>query len=339
LKFLGLRNKKSSVTPEFQKQSILPRFTGAASVRSGLARFGLTASFVLICIALWWATPNFMTQQNWVIVLRQISINGILAVGVTYVLLTGGVDLSLGSVVALAGVVAASFAHPGEYPLIVPLLMGVLSGLMCGIVNGLVITLGRIAPFIVTLGMMTVARGLALVMSQGRPVSNLSPSFNFLGSGKVLDIPLPILILCSVALVSMIFLRNIRWGRYLYAVGGNEEAARAAGLSVRSIKTFAYAVCGALAGLAGVVLAARITTGQPNAGVAYELDAIAAAVIGGTSLSGGVGGVGGTLLGVLLMGVINNGLDLLNVSSYYQQIVKGIIIVGAVWLDKSARKH
>ena len=282
--------------------------------------------------------PQFLTVPNLVNVIRQISINGILAVGVTYVLLTGGVDLSLGSVVALTGVVAACFAHPEDYPVIVPVLMGLLAGTAAGTINGVIIAKGRVAPFIVTLGMMTIARGLALVISGGRPVSNLSREFTVLGSGHVWGVPIPIVLLGGVALGSYWFLAHLRPGRYVYAVGGNEQAARACGINVAGIKIMAYAICGGLAGLAGVVLAARITTGQPNAGMAYELDAIAAVVIGGTSLSGGVGGVGGTILGALLMGVINNGLDLMNVSSYYQQIVKGLIIVGAVWLDKRGEK-
>ncbi len=310
---------------------------GAVSSRQEwLARFGLVLALLIIGTALSLLTPNFLTTRNLINVVRQISINGILAVGVTYVLLTGGVDLSLGSLVALTGVAAASFAHPETWPVIVPIAVGVLTGLACGAINGLVITQGRVAPFIVTLGMMTIARGLALVFSSGRPVSNLSPSFNALG-GDLLGFPIPVLVLIIVAAASWVFLANTRLGRHIYAVGGNEEAARAAGLNVKGIKTLAYTVCGGFAGVAGVVLAARMTTGQPNAGVAYELDAIAAAVIGGTSLSGGVGGVAGTLLGALLMGVINNGLDLLNVSSYYQQIVKGAIIVGAVLLDRKQR--
>jgi len=305
-----------------------------AALRHWVSRYGLLTALVLLCAFLSWSAPAFVTLQNWVIVLRQISINGILAVGVTYVLLTGGVDLSLGSMVALTGVVAASFAHPGEYPAAVPLLMGIGTGALGGLVNGLVITRGRVAPFIATLGMMTAARGLALVVSGGMPVSNLSGSFTWIGSGSWLGVPLPIAILIAVAVLSHLLLNHFRIGRYVYAVGGNENAARASGIDVNAVKTFAYALSGALAGLAGIVLASRITTGQPNAGVAYELDAIAAAVIGGTSLSGGSGGVAGTIQGALLMGVINNGLDLLNVSSYYQQIVKGAIIVGAVWMDR-----
>jgi len=303
------------------------------SVKSWLSRFGLLVALVVAGAALATVKPVFLTVPNLINVVRQISINGILAVGVTFVLLTGGVDLSLGSLVALTGVVAASFAHPGDFPVVVPVLLGVLAGAVCGGVNGWVVTQGRVAPFIATLGMMTVARGLALVISDGKPVSNLSREFTRLG-GDCFGVPIPVVLLVVVTLCSALFLGNFRLGRYLYAVGGNEKAARASGINVDGVKWFAYTVCGALAGLAGVVLAARITTGQPNAGVGYELDAIAAVVIGGTSLSGGVGGVGGTILGALLMGVINNGLDLLNVSSYYQAIVKGIIIVGAVWLDR-----
>jgi inositol transport system permease protein len=304
------------------------------SLKSWLRQFGLLFALVAIGAALSVAKPVFLTVPNLVNVVRQIAINGILAVGVTYVLLTGGVDLSLGSVVALTGVVAASVAHPEQFPVPVPVALGVLTGAACGAINGFVVTKGKVAPFIVTLGMMTVARGLALVVSGGRPVSNLSAAFTWLG-GDVGHVPIPAIVLAVLALMSAVFLHNLRLGRYIYAVGGNANAARASGINVGTVKLFAYTVCGALAGVAGVVLAARITTGQPNAGVGYELDAIAAVVIGGTSLSGGVGGVGGTILGALLMGVINNGLDLLNVSSYYQAIVKGAIIVGTVWLDRN----
>jgi inositol transport system permease protein len=302
-------------------------------MKTWLSRFGLVIALLCIGTALSIVKPVFLTFPNLLNVVRQISINGILAVGVTYVLLTGGVDLSLGSVVALSGVVAAGFAHPGEWPVVVPVAAGVFVGAACGGINGLVVTKGRVAPFIVTLGMMTAARGVALVVSGGKPVSNLGESFRWIGSGAV-----PVIVFLAVSCVSWVVLLNLRLGRHLYAVGGNENAARASGINVEGVKLFAYTICGALAGLGGVVLAARITTGQPNAGVGYELDAIAAVVIGGTSLSGGVGGVGGTIIGALLMGVINNGLDLLNVSSYYQAIVKGIIIVGAVWLDQRKEK-
>ncbi len=304
-----------------------------ASWRRWSSQLSQALALVALGAALTFATPNFLTVPNLVNLVRQISINGILAVGVTLVLLTGGVDLSLGSLVALSGVVAAHFAQtPGAVAS--PVLAGIGAGALCGAASAMVISHGRVAPFVVTLGMMTVARGLALVLSGGRPVSNLNPEFTRLGSGAVAGVPAPVLTLAAVAVFCHLLLRHFRLGRYIYAVGGNENAARTSGVNVHRVKLFAYTLCGALAGLAGVVLAARITTGQPNAGVGYELDAIAAAVIGGASLAGGVGGVGGTILGALLMGVINNGLDLLNVSSYYQQIVKGVIIVGAVLLDR-----
>jgi inositol transport system permease protein len=305
------------------------------SNRISRGRFGLIIALVLAVAVLTMLHPHFLSPANLLNVIRQISITGMLAVGVTFVLLTAGVDLSLGSVVALAGVLAAHFSHPGDHPVMVPVSVGILAGVCCGAINGTVVTLGRVAPFIATLGMMTVARGLALVASDGRPVSNMSPAMKSL-AGDIGVIPIPAVILAVVAFGAWWVLTYTRIGRHIYAVGGNEQAARAAGIHVGRVKMFAYTACGALTGLAGVVLASRITTGQPNAGVAYELDAIAAVVIGGTSLSGGIGTIGGTLLGALLMGVIGNGLDLLNVSAYYQQIVKGLIIVGAVWLD---RKH
>lgn len=315
--------------------SALPK--PSANVPHFMKSWGLAIALLVICAALSIAHPGFLTVTNLVNVARQISINGILAVGVTLVLLTGGVDLSLGSVVALAGVVAASMAHPDEYPVMVPILLGVATGALCGATNGAMVTRGLIPSFIATLGMMTAARGLALVLSKGRPVSNLSESFTSLG-GDIGMVPIPAIVLAVIAIITHVVLKHFRLGRHLYAVGGNAEAARASGIHVGRIGVIAYTACGALAGVAGVVLAARITTGQPNAGTGYELDAIAAVVIGGTSLSGGVGSIGGTILGALLVGVINNGLDLMNVSSYYQAIVKGVIIVGAVWLDRNRIK-
>jgi len=301
--------------------------------RNLLHRFGLLLVILLVGLFLSLSTDSFMSVANLTNVARQVSINGILAVGVTFVLLTAGVDLSLGSVVALSGVACATFAHPGDHSVFVPIAVGLLTGAACGLVNGALVTLGGVAPFIVTLGMMTIARGLALIFSGGRPVADMSNELTAL-AGDFVGIPIPVLCFAGVALAAWFFLRNFRLGRYIYAVGGNENAARAAGISITRVKLFAYGLCGLLTGLAGVVLAARITTGQPNAGQAYELDAIAAVVIGGTSLAGGVGTITGTLLGVLLIGVINNGLDLQGVSSYYQAVIKGVIIVGAVWLDR-----
>ena len=301
--------------------------------RNLLHRFGLLLVILIVGLALSVSTDVFLSVANLTNVARQISINGILAVGVTFVLLTAGVDLSLGSVVALSGVACATFAHPGEHTVFVPIAVGLLTGAACGLLNGVLVTRGGVAPFIVTLGMMTIARGLALIFSGGRPVADMSNEMTAL-AGDIWGIPIPVLCFAGVALAAWFFLNNFRLGRHIYAVGGNENAARAAGVPVERVKLFAYGLCGLLTGLAGVVLAARITTGQPNAGQAYELDAIAAVVIGGTSLAGGVGTITGTLLGVLLIGVINNGLDLMGVSSYYQAVIKGVIIVGAVWLDR-----
>ncbi|MGC8990039.1 MAG: ABC transporter permease, partial [Verrucomicrobiia bacterium] len=221
-------------------------------MKTWLSRFGLVIALLCIGTALSIVKPVFLSFPNLLNVVRQISINGILAVGVTYVLLTGGVDLSLGSVVALSGVVSAGFAHPGDWPVIVPVAAGALVGAACGGINGLVVTKGRVAPFIVTLGMMTAARGVALVVSGGKPVSNLGESFRWIGRGAV-----PVIVFLAVSCVSWVVLSNLRLGRHLYAVGGNENAARASGINVEGVKLFAYTICGALAGLGGVVLAAR----------------------------------------------------------------------------------
>ena len=200
-------------------------------------------------------------------------------------------------------------------------------------------TKGSVAPFIVTLGFLTICRGLALVFSNGRPISNLSDGFNKIGSGNFLGLPILVIIFILCFAVSVFVLRKTKLGRYIYAVGGSEEAARASGINIFRIKMTVYIICSGLAGLAGIMQASRITVGQPNIGTGYELDAIAAVVIGGTSLSGGVGKITGTLIGILIIGVLNNGLDLLYVSSYYQQIIKGIIIIGAVLFDSKTKKY
>lgn len=304
-----------------------------------LGQYGIVVAFFLICIVLSLVSPKFLTVQNLMIIVTQVSINALLAFGVTFVIITGGIDLSLGSIVAVVGVVAASFAHPDTYPVIVPVLMGLLVGIGFGLLNGWVITRSNVPPFIVTLGTMTIGRGLALILSKGRPVSNLSDEFNFLGGGKLLGIPTLILILIVAFIVCSVVLRKTVSGRYMYAVGGNEQASRASGIEVSRVKMLVYVLSGGLAALAGILLTSRISTGQPNAGAGFELDAIAATIIGGTSTSGGTGTMTGTLIGALLIGVISNGLDLLNVSSYYQQVVMGVIIVGAVVLDSVNQKN
>lgn len=298
-----------------------------------IGQYGIAIAFAGICVVLAFLHPAFLTLSNIRVILTQVSINALLAFGVTFVIITGGIDLSLGSVLAAAGIVAALLAHPGEYPLVVPIAAGIGSGLLMGAFNGLIVTRCKVPPFIVTLGTMTIARGLALILSKGRPVSNLSDSFNFIGGGTFAGIPFPILVLLVTFLGCALLLSKTTWGRYMYAVGGNELAARASGIDVGKAKMMVYTICGGLAGMAGILLTSRITTGQPNAGMGFELDAIAAAIIGGTSTAGGTGNMVGTLLGALLIGVISNGLDLMNVSSYYQLVVKGFIIVAAVVLD------
>ncbi|WP_435354775.1 ABC transporter permease [Emticicia sp. SJ17W-69] len=304
-----------------------------------LRQYGIFVVFVIICLILSFISPQFLTVSNWTIIITQVSINALLAFGVTFVIITGGIDLSLGSMVAVTGVTAAMLAHPDSFPLILPVFVGLFVGLLMGIFNGFIITKSKIAPFIVTLGTMTIGRGLALILSKGRPVSNLSDSFNFIGGGNIFGIPFPIIVLILVFVICTVILKKTILGRYIYAVGGNEQAARASGINVNQVKMAVYSIAGLLAGLAGIVLTSRITTGQPNAGAGFELDAIAAAVIGGTSTSGGTGTMTGTLIGVLLIGVINNGLDLLNVTSYYQQVVMGVIIIGAVVLDSWNQKN
>lgn len=302
-----------------------------------LSQYGIVAALIIICVVLAMTTPRFLTVANLMNIGTQVSINALLAFGVTFVIITGGIDLSLGSMVAVTGVVAASFAHPDTYPLVVPILVGLLAGLVLGAFNGLVITKSKVPPFIVTLGTMTIGRGLALILSKGRPVSNLSDSFNFIGGGQVFGIPFPIIILILAFIVCSVILQKTVLGRYMYAVGGNEQAARASGIRVSNVKMWVYTICGILSAMGGILLTSRITTGQPNAGAGFELDAIAAAIIGGTSTSGGTGTMTGTLIGALLIGVISNGLDLLNVTSYYQQVVMGVIIIGAVVLDSLGR--
>jgi ribose/xylose/arabinose/galactoside ABC-type transport system permease subunit len=301
-----------------------------------LYKYGIYIAFLLMCVILSFATEAFLTTNNILNVLRQISINGIIAIGMTFVIITGGIDLSVGSIVGLSAVVAASFAHPGAYPVIVPILVGLLVGLACGGVNGFLIARWRVAPFIVTLGMMTAARGMTMVYTNGRPVINLSDGYNYVGGGYIAGIPLPVIILVLVALIGFFILNYTKFGRHVYAVGGNEHSANVSGVRIKPVKIAVYCIVGLAAGLAGIVLSSRVMAGSPVLGTGYELDAIAAVVIGGTSLFGGVGSIVGTLIGVLIIGTMNNGLDLLNVSSYYQQVAKGVIIVLAVLLDKKS---
>ena len=272
-------------------------------------------------------------MDNAVNILRQVSVNGIIAIGMTFVIMTGGIDLTVGSVIAVSGVIAGSILvkNPGYVALAVLAALAV-SGIF-GAINGFFVAYMNVPAFVATLAGMTMARGFAYVYSNGKPYTLASDGFSKIGKGMA-----PILIFLVVVTAAHIILSKMKFGRYIYASGGNMKAADASGVRVKRILMKVYILGGVLAGIAGVVLAARTNSGQPAVGVGYETDAIAAAVIGGTSMTGGVGTIGGTLIGILIIGVLNNGLNLLNVSSYYQQILKGLIILGAVCFDIKSKK-
>jgi ribose/xylose/arabinose/galactoside ABC-type transport system permease subunit len=307
-------------------------------VRRVLAKYGIYIAFAVLFAILSFSSPSFLSVQNILNVLRQTSLNGIIAVGMTFVIITGGIDLSVGAIVAVAAVLATSYAHPGAYPIVVPVLMGLVFGALAGFINGFTIAKGNIAPFIVTLGMMTIVRGTALVYTGGRPIIGLTDQYKWIGGGYWLGIPAPVYFFLLAVLIGHFLLAYTKFGRHVYAIGGNEQAARVSGVKVHRIIIAVYTLAGLFAGFAGVVLSSRVMTGSPVAGLGYELDAIAAVVIGGTSLSGGVGSIPGTIVGALIIGFMSNGLDLLNVSSYYQQIVKGMIIIVAVLVDQKNKQ-
>lgn len=299
---------------------------------------GILVAFVVLCVVLSLSSEFFLTWGNLTNVIRQTAINGILAIGLTFVILGKGIDLSVGSIMALAGAVAASFAVvPDPSPISFAILAALATGILGGAVNGVLIAYVRLPAFVVTLGMLSAARGLVYIYTNGRPISNLSPTFLWFGNGSISGVPVPIVTLMLVFAVAAFVLRYTVFGRHVYAVGGSERAAKTSGIRSEVIILSTYAIAGLLSGLAGLILTARTTAALPQAGVAYELDAIAAVVIGGTSLNGGRGSLIGTLFGALIIGTINNGLDLLGVSSYYQQVVKGAIIVCAVMIDRSRK--
>jgi ribose transport system permease protein len=290
----------------------------------------------LLCAALTILSDRFLTLSNIINVLRQSTINGIIAIGMTYVILTAGIDLSVGAVLALCTVVTADLL---QRELAVPLAVsgGLGLGVFLGLINGLIITKANVPPFVTTLGMMTVARGLALTYTQGRPITGLPEAFRFMGTGSLGPVPMPIVIAALAFLVGYVLLTRTEVGKYILALGNNPVAARIAGVAVDRYTAFVYAVSGMLSALAGMILVARLNSAQPTAGLAYEFDAIAAVVVGGTSFAGGEGGLGGTLLGVLVIAVLNNGLNLLDVSSFYQPVVTGIVIALALLLYRAIR--
>ncbi len=301
-------------------------------------QFGTVLGLLALSAVLWALTPHFLTVPNLLNVAQQTSINAIIAVGMTFVIISGGIDLSVGSIVALSGVALGAALQDGQ-ALPVALVMALGAGVTCGLVNGAIVSWGGLPPFIVTLGMMSIARGAALLFTEGRPVSGFDAGFRSLATGHVGPVPAPVVATIVVYSIAHVVLTRTTFGRYVYAIGGNEEATRLAGVPVRLHKTMIYAVSGLVSGIAAVILTARLNSAQPIAGMMYELDAIAATVIGGTSLMGGQGSLAGTLVGALIMGVLRNGLNLLGVSSFLQQIVIGAVIIGAVLVDTVLKRQ
>lgn len=307
-----------------------------AAIGNLLRRFGIVLAFALLMAVLSLLSPSFLTVSNLLNIARQVSINAILAAGMTFVILTAGIDLSVGSVLAYAGAIMAGLLAGGT-PLVVSIGAGLAVGALLGLVNGAVVTKGKVQPFIATLAMLTIARGATLVYTDGRPITGLPDAFVWLGAGDVGRVPVPVIIMALVFLAAHLILARTVLGRYVYAIGGNEEAARLSGVNVIFYKALVYAISGVLSAVSAVILTARLNSAQPTAGAGYELDAIAAVVLGGTTLAGGEGSIGGTLLGAFIIGVINNGLNLLNVNPFYQQVVKGVVILLAVLLDRRLR--
>ncbi len=312
--------------------------TTRAGSLSTARQFGTLIGLLVLSGVLWALTPHFLTVSNLLNVAQQTSINAIVAVGMTFVILSGGIDLSVGSIVAVSGVVLGTFLQQGQ-PVALSLVAALAAGAACGLANGALVSWGRLPPFIVTLGMMSIARGAALVFTEGRPVSGFDDGFRSLATGSVGFVPAPVVVMILVYLLAHLVLTRTIFGRYVYAIGGNEEATRLSGVHVRWHKTGIYAVSGLMSAVAAIILTARLNSAQPIAGMMYELDAIAATVIGGTSLMGGEGTLVGTLVGALIMGVLRNGLNLLGVSSFLQQVVIGAVIVGAVFVDTLLKRE
>ena len=298
----------------------------------GRRQLGTAVGLVVLGALLTALTPHFLTVSNLLNVVEQTAINAIIAAGMTYVILSAGIDLSVGSVLALSGVVLASVLQRG-LPAPVAIVVCLATGASCGLINGLLITAGRLPPFIATLGMMSVARGAALLYTDGRPISGFAAAFRSLSTARPAMIPAPIILMAVVYVAAHLVLTRTTFGRYVYAIGGNEEATRLSGVRVGLHKTMVYVIAGAMSAIAAVTLTARLNSAQPIAGIMYELDAIAATVIGGTSLMGGSGTLTGTLIGALIMGVLRNGLNLLGISSFLQQVVIGGVIIAAVLVD------
>jgi ribose transport system permease protein len=307
----------------------------------------LIALFVL-CIVFALLSDKFFTIANGLNVMRQISVNICIAVGMTLIILTAGIDLSVGSVLALCGAITAGLLKNGiaipslnlfvGFTILGSILAGIIVGSLLGFFNGFVITKFKVPAFVATLAMLTIARGLTMLYTNGFPISSFANSFTFIGAGWFLGLPLPVWIAAIIVVAAIILTKKIKLGRYIFAIGGNENAAKLSGININKVKIIVYTIAGALAAVAGIIVTARLDSAQPNAGASYELDAIAAVVIGGTSLSGGRGSIWGTVLGAVIIGVLNNGLVLLDVSPFWQQLVKGAVILLAVIIDKMNTK-
>lgn len=290
---------------------------------------------ILLVILVWFAllSPDFLTVNNLLTVALQTSLIALVAIGMTFTIITGGIDLSVGSTAALAGVLAAGAATRLGLGTYAGLLIGLLSGIGIGFLNGALIVWGRMPPFVATLATMAIGRGLTLVYTQGRPIAGLDKAFTFWGGNGWLGIPVPVWVLLVVAILAHIILKQTPLGLRIFAVGGGEETTRLAGVNVGQVKFSVYIFSGICAALSGLILTARLWSAQPNVGIGLELDAIAAAVLGGSSLAGGIGGIPGTLAGAFIIGILSNGLNLLEVPSYNQQVVKGVVFIVAVMLD------
>ncbi len=297
---------------------------------------GILVALVVLCVFLGvfpGTSEYFLTVKNLFNVLRQISTNLLLACGMTMVIILGGIDLSVGSSIALSGVLAAGCVSRYGFSIPVAFFVGIIVGIIFGLFNGFFISKTTIPPFIVTLATMNIARGLAGVYTGGAPVRVVSKEWQWLGAGYVAGVPVPVIIMIIIFIISLFILNKTKIGRYIYAVGGNPTAARFSGIDVAKVKFLVYSYSGIMAGIAGIILASRMYSGQPTAGEGAEMDAIAAVVVGGTSMAGGSGKLSGTLIGALIIGILNNGLNLMNVNSFWQTVVKGVVILLAVMID------
>jgi ribose transport system permease protein len=332
------------------KKSLVPR--NITGIQNPLIQFirenlGIIIGLFVLCIVLivydiTQGRTVFLTTNNIMNVLRQVATNLIIACGMTMVIILGGIDLSVGSIVGLSGCVTAMLIAYNDWPIAAAVCAGIFMGVLSGAFNGFVISKTTIPPFIVTLAMMNIARGACYVYTNAQPIRIMSDEFNFIGSGYIADvIPVPVVYLIIIVAVSSFIMNRTRLGRHIYAVGGNSTAAKFSGIKNGRVLFFAFLFSGVMSAISGIVLASRMFSGQPTAGQAFEMDAIAAVVLGGTSMAGGVGKIGGTVIGALIIGVLNNGLNLLNINSFWQFIVKGVVILIAVYVDflkKQSRK-